>query len=167
LYIYSKSTATMKAKNYPTKTETESPYKVNERTFEYADKTYRWTNNMERIRVIREGIPYDSLDFISSQLNVSVKAALAIVGMPQTTYNKKKNNHSLLDQRNSELILLIIELIQYGQEVFNQEKEKYQRWLKKPNSSLGGQTPESMLDTTSGIEEVRKCLSRIEYGIMA
>ena len=157
----------MKAKNYPTKTETESPYKVKERTLEYADKTYRWTNNMERIRVIREGIPYDSLDFISSQLNVSVKAALAIVGMPQTTYNKKKNDHSLLDQRNSELILLIIELIQYGQEVFNQEKEKYQRWLKKPNSSLGGQTPESMLDTTSGIEEVRKCLSRIEFGIMA
>ncbi len=157
----------MKAKDYPTKKETESPYKVKERTFEYADKTYRWTNNMERIRVIREGIPYDSLDFISSQLNVSVKAALAIVGMPQTTYNKKKNDHSLLDQRNSELILLIIELIQYGQEVFNQEKEKYQRWLKKPNSSLGGQTPESMLDTTSGIEEVRKCLSRIEYGIMA
>jgi len=157
----------MKAKNYPTKTETESPYKVKERTFEYADKTYRWTNNMERIQVIREGLPYDSLDFISSQLNVSVKTALAIVGMPQTTYNKKKNDHSLLDQRNSELILLIIELIQYGQEVFNQEKEKYQRWLKKPNSSLGGQTPESMLDTTSGIEEVRKCLSRIEYGIMA
>ncbi len=157
----------MKAKYYPTKTNTESPYKVKERTFEYADKTYRWTNNMERIQVIREGIPYDSLDFISTQLNVSVKAALAIVGMPQTTYNKKKNDHSLLDQRNSELILLIIELIQYGQEVFNQEKEKYQRWLKKPNNSLGGQAPESMLDTTSGIEEVRKCLSRIEYGIMA
>lgn len=87
--------------------------------------------------------------------------------MPQTTYNKKKNEHSLLDQRNSELILLIIELIQYGQEVFNQEKEKFQRWLKKPNISLGGQTPESLLDTTTGIEVVRNCLNRIEYGIFA
>ncbi len=157
----------MKRLNYPLVVEAESPYRVKERTFEYAGKSYRWTNNMERIRVIRGGLPYDSLDFISSQLNVSVKAALAIVGMPQTTYNKKKNEHSLLDQRNSELILLIFELIQYGQEVFNQEKEKFQRWLKKSNSSLGGQTPESMLDTTSGIEEIRKCLSRIEYGTFA
>jgi len=157
----------MKAKNYPLVTESESPYKVKERTFEYADKSYRWNNNMERIRVIREGIPYETLDFISNQLNVSVKAALAILGMPQTTYNKKKNEHSMFDQRNSELILLIIDLIQYGQEVFNQEKEKFQRWLKKPISSLGGQTPESMLDTTTGIEEIRKCLSRIEYGSLA
>ena len=157
----------MKAKNYPLVTESESPYKVKERTFEYADKSYRWSNNMERIRLIREGIPYETLDFISNQLNVSVKAALAILGMPQTTYNKKKNEHSMFDQRNSELILLIIDLIQYGQEVFNQEKEKFQRWLKKPNSSLGGQTPESMLDTTTGIEEIRKCLSRIEYGSLA
>ena len=157
----------MKAKHYPLVTDAESPYKVKERTFEYADKSYRWNNNMERIRVIREGIPYETLDFISNQLNVSVKAALAILGMPQTTYNKKKNEHSMFDQRNSELILLIIDLIQYGQEVFNQEKEKFQRWLKKPNSSLGGQTPESMLDTTTGIEEIRKCLSRIEYGSLA
>jgi putative toxin-antitoxin system antitoxin component (TIGR02293 family) len=157
----------MKPKNYPILKELDSPYKMKERTFEYADKSYRWTNNMERIRVIREGIPYESLDFISNQLNVSVKTALAILGMPQTTYNKKKNEHSMFDQRNSELILLIIELIQYGQEVFNQENEKFQRWLKKPNSSLGGQTPESMLDTTTGIEEIRKCLSRIEYGSLA
>lgn len=167
LYISSKYTVLMKTNNYPLKAEVESPYRVKERTFEYADKSYRWTNNMERIRVIREGIPFESLDFISNQLNVSVKATLAIVGMPQTTYNKKKNEHSLLDQRNSELILLIIELIQYGQEVFNQEKEKFQRWLKKPNISLGGQSPESLLDTTTGIEEVRNCLNRIEYGIFA
>lgn len=157
----------MKKLDYPLNVNSESPYRVKERTFAYGDKSYRWTNNMERIRVIREGIPYDSLDFVSNQLNVSVKSALALMGMPQTTYNKKKNEHSLLDQRDSELILLIIDLIQYGLEVFNQEKEKFQRWLKKTNRSLGGQTPESMLDTTTGIDEVRKCLSRIEYGILA
>jgi putative toxin-antitoxin system antitoxin component (TIGR02293 family) len=100
-------------------------------------------------------------------LNLSVKATLAIVGMPQTTFNKRKNEHSMLDQRNSELVVLIIELIQFGQEVFNHEGIKFQRWLKKPNISLGGLTPESMLDTTTGIEEVRNCLNRIEYGIFA
>ena len=87
--------------------------------------------------------------------------------MPQTTYNKKKNEHSLLDRRNSELIILISELIDYGLEVFNFEEEKFHRWLKKTNQSLGGNCPENLLDTVSGINEVKFCLNRIEFGNFA
>jgi uncharacterized protein (DUF2384 family) len=39
--------------------------------------------------------------------------------------------------------------------------------LKKPNLSLGGNAPESMLDSITGIQEVRNCLNRIEYGNLA
>jgi uncharacterized protein (DUF2384 family) len=89
---------------------------------------------MERVGIIRRGIPYNSIEIISKRLNHPVKSVLSIVGMPQTTYNKKKGEHSLLDSRDSELILLISELIDYGLEVFNEEEEKFQRWLKKPKS---------------------------------
>jgi uncharacterized protein (DUF2384 family) len=70
----------------------------------------------------------------------------------------------LLDRSDSELVVLITELIDHGQEVFNHENDKFQRWLKKPNLSLGGNTPESLLDTTTGIDEVNFCLNRIEFG---
>jgi putative toxin-antitoxin system antitoxin component (TIGR02293 family) len=119
---------------------------------------------MERVNVIRQGIPYAHLESISERLNRPVKTILSIVGIPQTTYNKKKSEHSLLDSRDSELIVLLTELIDYGIIVFNQEEEKFQRWLKKPNLSLGGNSPESLLDTTTGIEEVNNCLNRIEFG---
>ncbi len=69
--------------------------------------------------------------------------------------------------RDSELILLLTELTDFGIEVFNEEEEKFQRWLKKPNVSLGGSTPGSLLDTATGIQEVRNALNRIEYGNMA
>ncbi|MFN3850495.1 MAG: antitoxin Xre/MbcA/ParS toxin-binding domain-containing protein [Spirosomataceae bacterium] len=130
-------------------------------------KTFMWTNKMERVNIIRRGIPYDSIETISKRLNRPIKSVLSIVGMPQTTYNKKKSEHSLLDSRDSELIVLITELIDYGIEVFNNEEEKFQRWLKKPNLSLGGNTPESLLDTITGIDEVQYCLNRIEYGNFA
>ncbi len=130
-------------------------------------KEYNWGNKMERIDVIRQGIPYGSIEAISKRLNRPVKALLAIVGLPQTTYNKKKAEHSLLDPRDSELIILINELIDYGLEVFNCEDEKFQRWLQKSNLSLGGNPPESMLDTMTGINEVRFCLNRLEYGNLA
>lgn len=131
------------------------------------NKTYEWTNKMERVSIIRKGIPYDSIEVISKRLNRPVKSILSLVGLPQTTYNKKKSEHLLLDSRDSELILLITELIDYGIEVFNKEEEKFQRWLKKSNLSLGGNSPESMLDTLTGIDEVKFCLNRLEFGNFA
>jgi uncharacterized protein (DUF2384 family) len=65
------------------------------------------------------------------------------------------------------LIVLISELVDYGKEVFNNEEEKFQRWLKKANLSLGGNSPESLLDTITGIDEIKFCLNRIEYGNLA
>ena len=107
------------------------------------------------------------LALISERLKSPVKSVLSIVGIPQTTYNKKKSEHSLLASRESELIVLLTELIDYGILVFNKEEEKFQRWLKKPNLSLGGNSPESLLDTATGIDEVNYCLNRIEFGNFA
>lgn len=126
--------------------------------------SHSWSTKMERVELIRNGISYDSIEVISSRLNQTIKSVLSILGIPQTTYNKKKSEKSLLGSRDSELIILITELLDYGLEVFNEEEEKFQRWLKKPNLSLGGNLPESLLDTTTGIEEVKFSLNRIEFG---
>jgi putative toxin-antitoxin system antitoxin component (TIGR02293 family) len=55
-------------------------------------------------------------------------------------------------------------LLKYGIEVFNSEIDKFSNWLTKPNHSLGGKAPNSLLDTPQGIREVKNCLDRIEYG---
>lgn len=130
-------------------------------------KTFKWSTKMERVNLIREGIPFASIEVISDRLASPIRTALSIVGIPQTTYNKKKREESLLDSRHSELILVITELLDFGLEVFNEEEEKFQRWLKKPNLSLGGHAPESLLDTTTGIDEVHYALNRIEFGNFA
>ncbi len=64
-------------------------------------------------------------------------------------------------------MLLLTELLDFGIEVFNNEEEKFQRWMKKINFSLGDNTPESLLDSVTGIQEVKNCLNRIEYGNLA
>ena len=73
----------------------------------------------------------------------------------------------IVNGSDSELELLIAELVNYGIEVFNKEEDKFQRWMKKPTNSLGNNTPESLLDSVAGIQEVRNCLNRIEFGNMA
>lgn len=128
---------------------------------------YTWGNRMERVKVIRKGLPYESIEVISNKANLPVKQLLTSLGIPQTTYNKKKRDQELLSGRDSEMIVLLFELLDFGVEVFNQEVEKFQRWLRKPNLSLGGNHPESFFDSVTGIQEVKNALSRLEYGNMA
>jgi uncharacterized protein (DUF2384 family) len=102
------------------------------------DKEYSWTSKLERVNIIREGIPYESIDGISKRINLPIKEVLHFFfGLPQTTYNKKSREHPLLSGRDSEVVLLLTELLDFGTEVFNQEEDKFQRWMKKSNISLG------------------------------
>ena len=78
-----------------------------------------------------------------------------------------KRQEAVLNSKESELVVAISELLSFGQEVFNNEEEKFNRWLEMPNQSLNGITPQSLFDTLSGVAEVRKCLNRIEYGNFA
>jgi putative toxin-antitoxin system antitoxin component (TIGR02293 family) len=130
-------------------------------------RIYTWSNNAERILLVREGIPYTAIEYISNRINSPVKSVLNLLCLPQTTYNKKKAENARLDSRYSELLVLITEVIDYGIEVFNNEEGKFQRWLKKSNISLGGCTPESLFDTSTGIHEVKSALDRIEFGNFA
>lgn len=175
LYIYSKLVAIMKKAQvtmpFNTKRSIQNTaVKVvagRNSTINSDDKQYNWSNKLERVGIIRAGIPYDAIETISKRLNNPVKTILAIIGIPQTTYNKKKSEHLLLDPRDSELVILINDLINYGLEVFNNEEEKFQRWLKKPNASIGGNSPDTMLDTITGINEVTFSLNRLEFGNFA
>ncbi len=130
-------------------------------------EVYYWNSRMDRVNLVRQGVSYHAIEAISKKMNTPVKDMLVLLNIPQTTYNKKRRENSLLSGRDSEFILLLSELTDFGQEVFNGEKDKFSRWLKKPNLSLGGLTPESLLDSVTGIQEVRNALNRLEYGSMA
>lgn len=53
------------------------------------------------------------------------------------------------------------EIFRLGLETF-QDKEKFKRWLSKPNSSLGGAIPCELIRNNP--KEIINCLNRINYG---
>jgi putative toxin-antitoxin system antitoxin component (TIGR02293 family) len=128
---------------------------------------YAWSTRMDRVDIIRKRLPYESIDVISSKANLPVKRFLQLLDMPQTTYNKRRKAQELLSSRDSEIVLVLAELLDYGVFVFNGETDKFYRWLKKPNISLGGITPESLFDSLTGIQEVKHSLTRLEFGNLA
>lgn len=134
---------------------------------ELGGKRYAWATKMERVSLIREGLPYTALELVSRKAGLPVKQLLQLFQIPQTTYNKRLRDGSRLSARDSEMVLVLYEVLAYGQEVFNQEEDKFQRWIRRPNISLGATAPEALFDSLTGIQEVRKCLQRIDYGVMA
>lgn len=128
---------------------------------------YAWSSRMDRIEMIRKRLPYEAIEIISSKANLPVKRLLQLLDMPQTTYNKRRKAQELLSSRDSEIVLVLVELLDYGLAVFNGEGDKFYRWLKKPNISLGGIPPESLFDSLTGIQEVKNSLTRLEFGNLA
>lgn len=143
------------------------PLNLTQYKFKINKKNYQWSNTREKIAVIRGGLPYSAIEAISKQTKIPVKHYLNSLQIVQTTYNNKKKNNDILSKQDSEFIIELIELYYFGLSVFNNETEKFQRWLRKPNISLGGISPDSMFDSLTGINEVKKALNRIEYGNMA
>lgn len=143
------------------------PLNRNEYKFRVNNKNYAWSTSGEKIAVIRKGLPYAAIETISKQTKIPVNHYLNSLEIVQTTYNKKKKSNSILSKQDSEVIIELIELYDFGLSVFNNEVEKFQRWLRKPNISLGNATPDSMFDSLTGINEVKKALNRIEYGNLA
>ena len=125
---------------------------------------FQWSNYEEKIELIRNGLPYGAIEFLSYKAKVSNKTILTLLNITKTTYNRKKNNQDKLDTRDTEMVLMIAEILDYGVKVFNNETKKFQRWLKKPNISLGNTTPLGLFDSNTGINEVRNILNKIDSG---
>jgi putative toxin-antitoxin system antitoxin component (TIGR02293 family) len=126
-----------------------------------------YQSGIQKLERIRGGMPYSSVEILSNRAEMPVKRMLEYLGLPQTTYNKRKREGERLSTRDSELLISLYELLEYGLEVFNHEHKSFDNWLRKPNASLGGHIPESLFDTYTGMQEVRSCLQKIDFGNFA
>ena len=117
----------------------------------------------DKIYIIRYGISKKQLTAIKAEIEVDYDELSEILGTSRATLISKKNSEKF-DPRVSERILLLADVVSYGRKIFG-NNENFNEWLKSPSEALGNVTPLSMLDTLYGIEEIKKELGRISYGI--
>ena len=58
----------------------------------------------------------------------------------------------------------IAELYLYGTEIFG-TNENFLKWMKLPNTALGGMKPEELTEIPGGISKIKDVLGRIEHGV--
>ncbi len=115
---------------------------------------------MERLHV---GISKKELETLKLRTALDYdKLAKLLLVTRATLINKpsaEKFNSAL-----SERILGLADIYSYGYEVFEDE-EKFNQWMFKQNSALGGKTPYEVCNNQFGREEVKNIIGRIDYGV--
>lgn len=116
------------------------------------------------IQIASEGVSVDVLSNFRIYFNLSrdLTANMLNISAP-TLYRWSKSNKNL--ERNFSVKLFeITDLFLYGSEVFG-DNNNFFKWLKLPNTALGGMEPLELIEIPGGVSKVRDVIGRIEHGV--
>jgi putative toxin-antitoxin system antitoxin component (TIGR02293 family) len=116
-----------------------------------------------RIHRIRTGAKASYMIGAANALGVSRETVFGLVGLPTSTANRKIANDETLEIPVTERLARLAVIGRHAEETFGDAKAA-REWLLADNTSLGGCTPLSLLDTDVGTREVAKTLVAISYG---
>lgn len=125
----------------------------------------RVSETSDLLRAVRGGLPYASLEALTSRLGLELSAVGAVVGIPGRTLARRKHEQQLSPVESDRLYRLAY-VTQVASAVLG-GVETARRWLGRANRSLGGVEPMSLLDTDIGCRQVEEVLVRLNYGLYA
>lgn len=130
---------------------------------------------VERIRVIREGVPATVLTTLADDMKVTREQVYVWAGIPRATANRKIRQSATLSQDESERALSIARLIGQVEQIVAESgtPEGFDpatwtaAWLTQPAAALGGTSPGEFMDTADGRALVSGLISQMQSGAYA
>ena len=128
-------------------------------------KTKQYTPVNCRI-MASKGVPKNEYNsFIHVILKYTDKDFAGIAGTSARTLSRLKSDQNI-PQQAAEVTISLMRAYEKAKEIFGSQ-ENAVKWLKSPNSVLGGITPVQAMSSRFGAEEVMDILGRIEYGVFS
>jgi putative toxin-antitoxin system antitoxin component (TIGR02293 family) len=121
---------------------------------------------LSMIDIVRQGISYQEFDKIYRSTPFLLSDWAKFLQISERTIQRNEKERKPFQPVQSERILDIAMLCQYGISVFG-DKGNFHVWLNSSSVALGGRIPKELLDTRLGVGMVKDELGRIEHGIFA
>jgi putative toxin-antitoxin system antitoxin component (TIGR02293 family) len=131
--------------------------------------SYSWNDDKRSyllIKLVREGISYSDFNKVSNRTPFTSKEWATYLNVSVRTMERHREENRVFRKEQSERILSIYQLLNYGQSVFG-NSENFFEWMGSESIALGGVKPKELLDTSIGIHMVKDELGRIEHGVLA
>ncbi len=119
------------------------------------------TDNIEVFGLIKEGLPYESVENLVEQGIFSADEITYFI--PTRTLARRKQSKKLSAEESDTIARLAL-VFDFAKDVFG-SKEKAKAWLRHPNKALKGYAPIDLLATNYGTRMVETILGRIEHGV--
>lgn len=127
---------------------------------------------MERVELIKEGVPSEILTRLSRELGRTVKYVVRTIGMAPTSASRKLQRQTPLAPDESERALGVAKLIGQVETIVQQSGDPkgfdpgrwVAEWIETPQPALGGRRPDQLLDTAEGQRMVSDLLARMQSG---
>lgn len=121
---------------------------------------------MAIIEMVRKGVLFSQFLQVAKNSPFQMNEWSAFLHLSERTMHRYESENKSFDPIQSEKIVQLTMLNNYGMEVFG-DKEKFTAWLHAVNIALGGIMPKELLDNHFGIELVKDELTKIEHGVLA
>ena len=130
---------------------------------------------LERIDMIRRGIPAAEAKRIFSELSISQGAGFKALNLSTATVNKKAKHGDTLSPEESERIVGFAKLVgqleamieDSGNPTNFDARAWMARWLNEPLPAFGGTRPADLVDTMEGQALVSAALAKLQSGAYA
>ncbi len=149
------------------------PPAVATRSFAFTD-LFR-ASPIDRVRVIKAGVPAARAKLLIRELDVDQKLMFGALNLKTATVNKKAVKNQPLSIEDSERVVGLATLVgqleamieESGDPICFNATEWLSIWLRQPLPSLGGTKPIDLLDTMEGQAIVSRALAQIQSGAFA
>lgn len=129
----------------------------------------------ERVRIEREGVPYQVVKGLIDDIFVSSTEFQTFVRIPKATFTKKMRDKSLFAGTTGQSVVGLMELINKVEDMLAAEPDNpaaqgfdverwVGQWIQRPQPALGGLAPAELMDTPSGRASVMRVLGAVQSG---
>jgi putative toxin-antitoxin system antitoxin component (TIGR02293 family) len=128
-----------------------------------SDKPENQMTAIEKMHMVDGGLSKENLEQLKEKAELDYDELATIFSVARATLINKKGQQKF-GPLLSEKIMGLADLYSYGYEVF-EDKDRFNRWMFRPNRALGEKAPYELIHNQFGREEVRNLIGRIEYGV--
>lgn len=129
----------------------------------------------ERVRIEREGVPYQVVKGLIEDIFVSSSEFQTFVRIPKATFTKKMRERSLFAGTTGQSVVGLMELINKVEDMLAAEQDNEAakdfdverwvgQWIQRPQPALAGLAPAELMDTPTGRASVMRVLGAIQSG---
>lgn len=121
---------------------------------------------VQGIEKIRRGGNTRELDALKALFDIDDGVLCTLLGISPRTLARRREDGTV-NKAELDRVATLHLVMRDAVELFEGDREKARRWLKRPARALEHQCPIDLLDTEAGIRMVRDLIGQLEHGVYA